>query len=307
MKKLNTIGIIGLGALGVMYAWHLTGALGKESVVAIADRARLDRYESEGLFFNGEKCDFHYVDIERPEDGPAVDLLMICCKYGQLREVAESVRAWVRPETVIISVLNGVVSEKVLREIYPADQVIDCVARKMSAVKEGPRVTAITPGELVIGPETPSQRENAAAAADILKRAHFPYVLTEDIEKEMWGKLLCNVGCNQAAFVYETTYSGMQAEGEIRRMMIGAMRETAAVAQAMGIDLSEKDVVFWTGVIDALDPTGEPSMRQDGRAHRPSEVALFAGTVSRLGRDTGVPTPINDEWYRIIREREARY
>ena len=75
MKKLNTIGIIGLGALGVMYAWHLTGALGRDAVVAIADRARLDRYEAEGLFFNGEKCDFHYVDIDRPGDGPAVDLL----------------------------------------------------------------------------------------------------------------------------------------------------------------------------------------------------------------------------------------
>lgn len=307
MKKPETIGIIGLGALGVMYAYHLTKTMGKDKVFAIADAKRIARYESEGLYFNKEKCDFRYVDIAKVEEGPQVDLLMICCKYGQLLSVANEVKAWVRPETVVISVLNGVVSEIDLRTIFEDDQVIDCVARKMSAVKEGNQVTAITPGELVIGPEKESQRENANAVADILERAQFPYVLTDDIKREMWGKLLCNVGCNQTAFIYETTYSGMQAQGEIRESMIRAMNEVVAVAQAQGIGLTEADTDFWVGVIDGLDPTGEPSMRQDAKAHRYSEVELFAGTITRVGREYGVATPQNDAWYQEIKRREEKH
>ena len=58
---------------------------------------------------------------------------------------------------------------------------------------------------------------------------------------------------------------------------------------------------------DSLAPEGKPSMRQDGEAHRPSEVELFAGTMVRLGRKHGVPTPVNDWLYDRVREMEAAY
>lgn len=89
--------------------------------------------------------------------------------------------------------------------------------------------------------------------------------------------------------------------------MIGAMREVAAVANAEGVPLSEKDVAAWVDIIDHLPSDGETSMRQDGKNHRKSEVELFAGTIRRLAAKHGIPVPVNDWLYQQIQEMERNY
>lgn len=58
--EIRTIGIIGQGALGVMYGNHLTKKLGSEHVFFIADETRVERYRKTGMSCNGEKCGFTY-------------------------------------------------------------------------------------------------------------------------------------------------------------------------------------------------------------------------------------------------------
>ena len=48
-------------------------------------------------------------------------------------------------------------------------------------------------------------------------------------------------------------------------------------------------------------------MRQDGKAHRKSEVELFSGTIRRLGVKHGIPTPVNDWLYGKVQEMESQY
>ena len=112
----------------------------------------------------------------------------------------------------------------------------------------------------------------------------------------LWGKLLCNVGVNQTVSLFEGTYRSVQQEGEAREMMKAAMRETILVANAEGIDLTEKDLEDWVSIIDGLNPDGEPSMRQDSKAGRKTEVVLFAGTICELGKKHGIATPVNDRF-----------
>ena len=83
-------------------------------------------------------------------------------------------------------------------------------------------------------------------------------------------------------------------------MMLAAMRECVAVGQAEGVALSEDDVTYWRDIVDRLAPEGLPSMRQDAKAGRKTEVELFAGTVCELGRKHGIPTPVNDVFLRAF-------
>jgi 2-dehydropantoate 2-reductase len=123
----------------------------------------------------------------------------------------------------------------------------------------------------------------------------------------MWSKLLCNTGCNQAALVFQCDYGPLQVPGKPRDTMIGAMREVAAVANAEGVPLSEKDVAAWVDIIDHLPSNGETSMRQDGKNHRKSEVELFAGIIRRLAAKHGISVPVNDWLYQQIQEMERNY
>jgi len=59
--------------------------------------------------------------------------------------------------------------------------------------------------------------------------------------------------------------------------------------------------------LDGFPPDGEPSMRQDSKAHRKSEVELFAGTIRRLAGKHGISVPVNNWLYEKIMDMEAGY
>ena len=305
MKEIKTVGVIGLGALGVLYAQLLTRGHGREHTLVLADGERIRRYKSEQFIFNGEPCDFHYVDAAELTE--PVDLLLFAVKFGGLDGAIETCRHLVGPETTLVSVLNGVLSEQVLSEAFSPEQVVWCVAQKMSAVKEGTNVVVQPYGELALGVPEGADTAHLDRLTAFFESVGFPYSLPADIRTHMWGKLLCNTGCNQATMVYECGYAQIHADGPARDTMIGAMREVVAVANAEGIALSEADVQHWTALVDGLPGDGEPSMRQDAKAHRKSEVELFAGTIRKYAKKHGVAVPVNDWLYERIMEMEAAY
>lgn len=305
MKEIKTAGVIGLGALGVLYAHLLTEALGQAHVLVLADHTRIQRYQAQELWYNGQRCNFHYTDAA--EISAPVDLLLFAVKFGGLADSIETCRHLVGPETTLVSVLNGVVSEEVLANAFQPEQVVWCVAQKMSALKEGSQVTVEPEGELALGVPIGQDEAHLRRLTAFFDRIHFPYSLPADIRTHMWSKLLCNTGANQAAMVFQCGYGGLQVPGKAREIMQGAMREVVSVANAEGIPLSEEDIAHWVSIIDTFPPTGEPSMRQDGKARRKSEVELFAGTIRRLAQKHGIAVPVNDWLYSRVQEIEAAY
>ena len=305
MHSNPTVGIIGLGSLGVLFADAFTRALGRDRVLVLADRNRVARYRSEGVWFNGVKSDFTYAipeEVARP-----VDLLVFAVKYGGLAAAAEECRSLVGPDTTVISLLNGISSEPLLAQVCGPEKLVWCIARKMTANKEGNRVTCPNIGELVLGVPEGQDTARLRELDAFFTAVSLPHVVTDDIRREKWSKLLVNTGCNQAAMVYACTYAGLQRPGEARDTMIGAMREVVAVANAEGVALSEQDVADWCAVVDGFAPDKEPSMRQDGKHRRPSEVELFSGTIRRLAQKHGIPVPVNDRLYRRVQEMERDY
>jgi len=293
-KTITTIDIVGLGALGVMYADFFTKELGKEKVRILADRERVERYKKDQITFNGEICDFQYCDAAR-ESHPS-ELMLFAVKYGALETAMEENAHLIGENTILLSVLNGIRSEEDLGRKFGREKVVHCIAQKMAAMKEGNAAVCTDKGELAIGILDGGRKENLAAVKDLFDRTGFSYSCPEDMRRAMWGKLLCNVGVNQTVSLFKGTYRSVQQEGEAREMMKAAMRETILVANAEGVALSERDMADWISIIDGLNPDGEPSMRQDSKAGRKTEVALFAGTICEMGKKYGIATPVNDHF-----------
>ena len=197
--------------------------------------------------------------------------------------------------------------EKILGDAFGPEHVVWCVAERMAAKKEGNRVVCDPIGELAVGVPAGEDTSRLQRLTAFFDSIGFPYVVPADIRTHMWSKLLCNTGCNQAALVFQCDYGPLQVPGKPRDTMIGAMREVAAVANAEGVPLSEKDVAAWVDIIDHLPSNGETSMRQDGKNHRKSEVELFAGTIRRLAAKHGISVPVNDWLYQQIQEMERNY
>ena len=84
------------------------------------------------------------------------------------------------------------------------------------------------------------------------------------------------------------------------------MREVMRLAKAQGVQLTEEDLSECIRIEKTLCPESYPSMRQDMVTGRKTEVDMFAGTVIRLGKKYGIPTPVNEKYARMIHDMEAQ-
>ena len=303
MNEIKKVGLIGLGALGVMYAERLTDA--GADLIVIADEARAVRYIKDGVYSNGKKLKLHF---RTPLEAEPVDLLIIATKYGGLQEAMETAADFVGPDTLMISVINGVISEEKMAERFGPENVLYAVAQGTDATKVGNSLSYGKYGVIVVGEKEPGViTERVKMVTDYLDAHGLKGVPVVDMVRRQWGKLMLNVGLNQTLMVFEGDYSMVQRPGEPRDMMIAAMREVQTLAGLEGYPIPETEFVEWIAMADSLSPDGKPSMRQDGEAHRKSEVELFAGTINRLGEKHGVPTPVNRWLYDKVMEMEAAY
>jgi len=302
---IKTTAIVGMGALGLLYADVIVKARGNEGTAFVLDEERLNKYSGTVFTINGEEKRFPM--ISNKEVKP-VDLLIVAVKYNGLKSAIETVAPCVGEKTIIMSVMNGIDSEDILAEAFGKEHMIYTVAQGMDAMKFDNALNYTKSGELRIGVVEEEQRENLQAVCEYFDDIHMAYTAEEDILKRLWGKFMLNVGVNQTCLAYSTNYAGTLAEGtEENKIFIAAMKEVIDLANAYGIGLSQEDLDYYVKIIGTLSPTGVPSMRQDGIAKRYSEVEMFAGTVRRLAKEKGILTPANDLLYAKIKEIEAAY
>ena len=141
MKKIETSALIGLGALGILFGRKMPG------VKVIADAGRIARYSAQPVVCNGEECHFDYVT---PEQGQPVDLLLVAVKATVLEQAIRDMKKFIGPDTIILSVLNGITSEEDIEAVYPG-HCLWSVAIGMDATRVGRSLTFGAPGRIQFG------------------------------------------------------------------------------------------------------------------------------------------------------------
>lgn len=306
MKEIKTVSIIGLGALGILFGHHLSQKLTPGDLRIIADQDRLERYQKEQIYCNGQRCDFRFVTPE--EETEPADLILFTVKFSGLKQAIESVKNHVGKDTLILSALNGITSEAMIGETYGMERLLYCVAQGMDGIKTGNTLNYQHMGMLCFGDEEAGIISDKTRTVDaFFNKTELPHEVETDMMKRMWGKLLLNVGVNQTAAVYRCNYGGLQQEGNARDTMIAAMREVIPLSERAGHPQTEKDLSYWLRVLDSLSPSGKPSMQQDIEAGITTEAELFSGTVIRLSREYGLTAPVNEMLYQRIREMEQEF
>jgi 2-dehydropantoate 2-reductase len=262
------------------------------------DSERYARHKNDQYTINDEPFAFSMQDIAKVA-APS-DLVIVAVKGPALPSLIPMIQPSVGRDTVIISLMNGISSEDMLAERYDRQQILDCIAIGMDAMRDGTDLHYTKMGKIQIGSRSGGQKEQIEAVAAALHGALVPYEVMEDIRTAMWHKYLINVGVNQSCTAYETDYGHITSPGPIRDEMKEAMREVIRVAAAEGVTLSEKNIDEAIALEKTLKPEGYPSMRQDAIAGRTTEVDLFAGTVIALGQKHGIPTPVNEKYRQMI-------
>lgn len=302
MERIEKVYLAGLGAIGGAVSSRIC-EFDPGCLKIIADKDRIARYTKNGISINGKTYSFHYVEPDKAYE--KADLLLIAVKQHNLARAIEDVRGFVGSETVILSLLNGITSEELLAGEFGAEKLLYSFVVGTDTVKEGTATKFANLGKIVFGERTNGGLSpKVAAVKEFFERVHMPYAIPENMLREMWWKFMMNVGVNQVSAVLRAPYGIFCREGEARELMLSASREVVEISRKAGIGLTEEDIERYTAVLDGISPLGKTSMLQDVEAGRKTEVEIFAGTVIALGKKYGVPTPVNDILYRIIRSIE---
>ena len=286
--KIASVSIIGLGAVGAVVASRLTSFLGKANVQCIVDAERKERCERDGIFINGVKQDFNYV---MPEDAVSVDLIIIATKNLQLGEALESIRNAVGENTLIMALCNGIQSERDTAAIYGEERVLYSFIIGISSIHEKNQIRCPVEGRIVFGEKDNKKTDRVKAIEELFAKAEIGSEVPENIHLEQWKKFLLNVVFNTLSALCRAPYGAFSAP-VMSRLARSAGSEVIAVAQSEGVPLTQTMFEDTLSLIIGLDAHGKTSMLQDFEAGRKSENAWFCGTVNKLGKAHGIPTPV---------------
>jgi 2-dehydropantoate 2-reductase len=287
-----------------MYGNHIVQHMGADSLTFIMDSARAEKYRDSVFTINGSPAKFNVTSYTEAEP---LDLLIVAVKYTALSDALTEMPPCIDEHTVIISVMNGITSEKIIAEKFPDARIVYTVAQGMDAMKFGNELKYTQMGNLHVGALPGESSENLDRLCAFFEKISMPYIKEADILYRMWFKFMLNVGINQVCMVYDTTYAGALEEGEANRTLVAAMREVRVIALEEGVTLTEADLNRCMEIERTLDPDATPSMGQDRINRKPSEVEMFAGTVISLAEKHNITVPANRYLYRRVYEIESEY
>lgn len=283
---IKSVAIIGLGAVGAVVGDQLQKVLG-DNLYCVVDEERKARYLKDGISINNEACTFRYVT---PEELPVVDLIIIATKNLQIDAAVANIKNGVGENTMILSLLNGIQSEKEIEAAYGETKTLYGFIIDLQSINLNEKITCAGKGKIVFGEKNNQKTERIKAIENLFTEAGIKYLNPENIHFEMWKKFLINTVFNSLGGITRSTYGGFNFE-VMQNLVRKVGYEVIAVANAEGIPLTKQILEDDIKMTCSYDKLGKCSMLQDIEAGRNTENKWFCGTICNLGKKHNIPTP----------------
>lgn len=300
------IGVVGTGGIGGYFGALLARA--GEDVFCLARGEHLQAIQERGLRVESVLGEFTVrprATADPTVIGP-MDLVLFGVKTYDTDAAAQAMRPMVGDATVVVTLQNGVESaERIAAAIGPG-RVLPGAAYIFSGIA-APGVIRQTAGlrKIVFGEPDGRRTPRAEAVLAACRGAEVNAELTDQIVRVLWEKwaFICAQGGLTA--LTRLPIGEIRECAETWALFRGVVEEIVAVASARGIALTPGLVEALLGQSARLEPQTASSLYNDLMAGRRLEVEALHGTVVRLGRDAGVPTPLNAAIYGALKPYEG--
>lgn len=315
IKPIKRTCVAGAGAIGSLFACHLGGVA--ESTVLVRRQGHADQLNQHGLRSSG-KTERHsrIVASTDPADLGDVDLVIIATKASDVEDTARRLAGHFR-DAVVMTVQNGLGCEEVVAKYgdWPIVSAVTFMSgnRHSDIHVEYELDTATWMGPWAKGTAT---FEQVRLIEQLIEQSGLKARAFPDLLPAQWSKLIFNAAVNSISAVTDLPHVKAFARREVLtdlgHLVFAMMDEGKRVAEAQGIVLFEDP---WEMNVEATshgqtgndDYAHAPSMLEDVRAKRPTEVDWIAGAIVRAAMAAGVPAPISETMYRLVKAREASW
>ncbi len=300
------IAIMGAGGLGSYIGGRMVQAGHDVTFIARGDHLQ-------ALLDNGleVKSDFVNFQVEKvnavsdPGDIGKVELIFFCVKSYDALAAAKLMKPIVNKESLIIPVLNGIDHLNILGKELCLDPVLGGVAMIIAHLRKPGFIEQIGPLHFIEFGETSGvNSERCSNLQKILTETGIEFRAVPNIMERMWWKLCIVSGFAGVYSVVRANKAVISKSPETMEILRQAILEAISVAQANGIDLSSE---IADEILDSQKnnpPEYKPSMLIDLEKGKRIELDAIIGVITRLGKNLGVPTPVNNFIYACLKPYE---
>lgn len=304
MHKINNVLLCGLGGVGCVCASKIQDNQ-NSTLKILVDNKRYEHYKKNSTFFNGKEYHFDY--ILPTEESYKADLIIIATKNDGLNEAIKNIKNFIYENTIIISVLNGIHSENKIAETYGSERILISFFIGSSCIRNGRCITQDGNYDFIIGDKSNKNLVQLQLLSDFFTEVGINHKVSKHIMERYWKKFMVNVGLNQLCAANNITFKELKQNSKLVEEMKSLIWEVKLLAEKENINNPQKlynDTIKFL-IEDFEDAT--PSMLQDIRAKRKTEVDIFSGEVMRLGKKHNIPTPNNEKIYKEIKRIENEF
>jgi 2-dehydropantoate 2-reductase len=288
------VAVVGAGGVGGYFGARLAAA--GSDVAFIARGAHLEALRTKGLTVTSPLGDFHLDRVNATQDPAAVgpvDVVLFTVKLYDTEAACALLGPLIGPDTVVVTLQNGVESVGMLTAAIGAPHVAGGVAHVFAVIAE-PGVIRHTALDLIIVGELDGAKtarlENIHALAG---EAGFECRLSEQIEMEIWLKFVRLAAFSGVTAVARSPLGVIRDDPDLLAMLQAAVMEGMAVAHAKQIQFPPNALSDMFAHMARMPPQSKSSMLEDLERGRRLELPWLSGAVLRLGRELGVETPIH--------------
>jgi 2-dehydropantoate 2-reductase len=294
------IAIFGAGSLGIA----LGGLLARTNeVVLIGRRPQVKEINTNGLTLVGDRNRFVKLEAhERVSGLMPPELLIVTTKAYDTADAVEACRAWVRGETLVLTLQNGLGNLELLRA-WKGSKAIGGTTTMGATLLSPDTVRISGMGMTIIGADV--DHASAAKVASAFSEAGVPTTVKKDILCEIWAKAVVSACINPTTAVLRVPNGKILASPIISRFVTEVCWECVKIARAEGIRLSGRSMKTRVRDVAADTARNLSSMLQDVERGKRTEIDQINGAFCIIGERDGVPAPLNKTLVAMIGSLES--
>ena len=297
MKKIL---MIGAGSVGGFFGARLArqnpdvSFLLRPKTLAAVKRNGLTIRSADGTFTVRPQAASEARELPRP------DLIVLGVKAYDLDEVLDQIEPVLTDKTVILTLQNGIDTEDRLLARLQRDCVVGGVAYIYSKIAEPGVIDHYKKGAVAIGELMGHESTRLLAIRDVFAAAGILCHLSKDIRRSKWEKMCWNCVFNPITVLIDDHVAKALDHPEMTGVIRQIVGEVTAVSAALKVplppDMPERVVKATQEIRDI-----HTSMYDDWKAGRRTEIDYLNGFIVRMGRELGIPTPVNEALTAMIK------
>ena len=296
--------VAGVGVIGSLFAAFLARVTDVTALTRREEHARA--LNEDGLRVTG-RAEFteRVRAATRPADLPEPELVILASKGGDVGELATQLAGhW--QQALVMTVQNGIGADEIVAQ-HGDWRLLSGVTFMSGTRHSDTHVEYVLDTPTWIGPSRGATPDDARAVANLLESSGLKAQAFDDLRGAQWSKLIFNATVNTVAALpglrHDRHVAALDDPRDLGHLVRGLMDEGRAVAAAAGVELDE-DPWEMNVLATRRGNRHAPSMLEDVRAERRTEVDMITGSRVRVAHRVGVPVPLHETMYRLIKAKE---